>query len=125
MQTHDMVQNDLQAIKDKIRQLESGSCSGITVGSDVSTAVGRGSSGTFARPHQGVAGRLSDLFMSRQMKFKGWVTDYKQCRYQELTVTEVSDLINDRYNMVLDAQKNRLIGTKPRTNKERGQPKLW
>ena len=35
-----VVQNDLQAIKDKIRQLESGSYSGCTVGSDVSRAVG-------------------------------------------------------------------------------------
>ena len=64
-----MVQNDLQAIKDKIRQLESGSCSGSTVGSDVSTAVGRGPSGTFARPPQGLAVRLSDLFMPRRMEF--------------------------------------------------------
>ena len=36
-----MVQIDLQAIKDKIRQLESGSNSGGTVGSEVSTAVGK------------------------------------------------------------------------------------
>ena len=90
-----MVQNDLQAIKDKIRQLESGSGSGSTVGSDVSTAVGRGPSGTFARPLQGVAVRLNDLFMPRRMELKGWVTDYKQCRYQGLTDTEVSNLIND------------------------------
>ena len=47
-----MVQNDVQAIKDKIRQLESGNCSGSTVGSDVSTAVGSGTSGTFATPPQ-------------------------------------------------------------------------
>ena len=83
-----MVQNDLQAIKDKIRQLGSGSGSGRTVGSDVSTAVGRGPTGTFARPPQGVAVRLNDLLMPRRMEFKGWVTDYKQCRYQGLTDTE-------------------------------------
>ena len=45
-----MVQNDLQTIKDKIRQLESGSGSGSTVGSDV-------------RPPLGLAIRLNDLFM--------------------------------------------------------------
>ena len=81
------VQIGLQAIKDKIRQLESGT--GGTVGSEVSTAVGRGPSGTFARPPQGVAVRLNELFKPRRMEFKGWVTDYKQCRYQGLTDTEV------------------------------------
>ena len=45
-----MVQNDLQTIEDKIRQLESGSDSGSTVGSDV-------------RPPLGLAIRLNDLFM--------------------------------------------------------------
>ena len=70
-----VVQNDLQAIKDKIRQLESGSGSGSTVGSEVSTAVGRGPSATFARPPQGVAVRLNDSFMRRRMGFKGWITD--------------------------------------------------
>ena len=58
-----MVQTDLQAIKDKIRQLESGSSSGSTVGSEVSTAVGKGPSGTFARPPLGVAVRLNDFFI--------------------------------------------------------------
>ena len=78
-----------------------------TVGSEVSTAVGRWPSGTFARPPQGVAVRLNDLFMPRRMEFKGWVTDYKQCRYQGPTDTEVLNLINDLHKMVLDAvQKN-------------------
>ena len=58
-----MVQNDLQTIKDKIRQLESRSGSGSTVGCDVSAAVGKGPSGTFARPPLGVAVRFNDLFM--------------------------------------------------------------
>ena len=40
-----MVQNDLMIIKEKIRQLELGS-SGSTLGSDPSTAVGTGPSGT-------------------------------------------------------------------------------
>ena len=72
-----MVQTDLQAIKEKIRQLESGSDSGSTVGSEVSTVVGKGPSGTFVRPPPGVAVRLNDLFMPRRMEFKGWDTDYR------------------------------------------------
>ena len=56
-----MVQNDFQTIKDKIRQLESGSGSGSTVGSDVSTAVGKGPRGTFARPPPGIGIRLNDV----------------------------------------------------------------
>ena len=64
----------------------------------------------------------NDLFMPRRMEFKGWVTDYKQCRYQGLT--EVSNLINDLHKMVPDAlKKYTLIGSKPGTNKESGQPK--
>ena len=65
-------------IKEKIRQLESGSGSGSMVGSEASTAVGKGPSGTFARPPPGIGIRLNDFFMSRNMEFKGWVTDYKQ-----------------------------------------------
>ena len=87
-----MVQNDLQAMKGVIRQLESGSGSGSTVGSDVNAAVGRGPSGTFARPPEGVPVRFSDLFMPQRMEFKGWVTDHKQCRYHGLTDTEVSNI---------------------------------
>ena len=79
--------------------------SGGTFGSEVSTAVERGPSGTFATPPQGVAVRLNDLFTPRRMEFKGWVTDYKQCRYQGLTDTEVSNLINDLHKMVPDALK--------------------
>ena len=100
-----MVQIDLQAIKDKMRQRESGSGSGGTVGSEVSTAVGKGPSGTFARPPPGVAVRLNDLFLPRRMEFKGWVTDNKQCRYQGLTDTEVSNLINDKHQMAPDELK--------------------
>ena len=77
-------------IKEKIRQLELGSGSGCTIDSDVSTAVGEGPSGTFARPI-----RLKDFFVQRKVEFKGWVTDYKQCSYQGLTETEVSNFIRD------------------------------
>ena len=69
-----MVQNDLMTIKEKIRQLELGSGSGSTVGSDASTAVGKGPSGTFARPPPGIGIRLNDLFIQRKIDFKGWVT---------------------------------------------------
>ena len=53
--------------------------SGSTVGSDVSTAVGNGPSGTFARPPTAIGIRLNDFLMPRKMEKKGWVTDYKQC----------------------------------------------
>ena len=90
-----MLQNDLQAIKDEIRQLELSRGSG----SDVSTAVG---SGAFARPPQGMAVRLNELLLPRRLEFKGWVTDHKQCRYQGLTDTEVSILTSDLHKMVPD-----------------------
>ena len=117
-----MVQNDLQTIKEKIRQLESGSGSGSTVGSDVSTAVGKGPSGTLARP-LGFAVRLND-FMSR-MEFRGWVKDHKQCSYQGLTEIEASNFIQDLHRMVPDPQKHMWIGTKQKQNKEHGQQKKY
>ena len=46
------------------------------------------------------------------MEFKGWGTDYTQCRYQGSSDTEASNLINDLYKMVPDAQNNMLIGIK-------------
>ena len=66
-----MVQHDVQTSKDKIRQLEAGSDSGSTVGSDVSTAVGKGPSGTFERPPLGIAIRINDLFLPRRIEFRG------------------------------------------------------
>ena len=116
-----MVQIDLQAIKDKIRQLESGNGSGGTVGSEVRTAVGKGPSGTFARAPPGVAVRLNDLFVPRRMEFKGWVTDYKQCRYQGLTETEVWNFIQELHRMVPDAQKN--VDWDPTKNRTRNMAK--
>ena len=76
-----LVQTDLMTSKEKIRQLDLGSGSGSTVGSDASTAVGKGPSGTFARPPPGIGTRLNHFFIPRKMEFKGWVTDYKQCCY--------------------------------------------
>ena len=109
-----MVQTDLQAIKDKIRQLESGSGSGSTVGSEVSTAVGKGPSGTFVRPPPGVA-VWNDLFMPRRMEFKGWVTDDKPCRYQGLTDTKVSTFITDLHHLVPEALKHYVDWEQTRT----------
>ena len=97
-----MVQNDLITIKEKIRQLELGSGSGSTVGSDASTAVGKRPSGTFARPPPRVGIRLNDFFMPRKMEFKGWVADYKQSSYQGLSETDVSNFIKDLHQMVPD-----------------------
>ena len=57
---------------------------------------GKGPSGTFARPPPELGIRLNDFCMPRKMEFKGWVTDYKQCSYQGLTETEVSDFIKDQ-----------------------------
>ena len=107
-----MAKIDLQAIKEKIRQLESGSSG--TVGSEVSTVVGRGSGGTFARQQQEVAVKLNDLFLSRRVEFKGWVTDYKQCRYQRLTDTKILNLINDLRKMVPDTLKKYIDWEKTR-----------
>ena len=92
-----MVQHDLQTIKDKTRLLESGSGSGGTVGGGVSAAVWERTTWHLRKdplPELGV--RLNDFFMPRKMEFKGWVTDYKQCSYQGLTETEVSDFIKDQ-----------------------------
>ena len=119
-----MVQNDLQTIEDKIRQLELGSGTGSTVGSDVSTAVGKGPSGTFARAPPGVAVRLNDLFLPRRMEFKGWVTATSSAGNQGLTDTEVPNFIQDLHRMVPDPQKKMWIGTKEKQNKEHGQQKL-
>ena len=47
--------------------------------------------------------------MPRKMKFKGWVTDNKQCSYQELTETEVSNFIKDLNQMVPGKIKSILI----------------
>ena len=108
-------------IKEKIRQFELGSGSGSTVGSDASKAVGKGSSETFfARPPPGCGIRLNDFFMPRKMEFNGWVTDCKQCSYQGLTETEVSNFIKDLIN-----SECILIGIKPGLNKEHDRPKPW
>ena len=49
--------------------------SGSIVCSEDSTAVGKGASGTFARQPLCIAARCSEIFVTRKMEFKGWVTD--------------------------------------------------
>ena len=113
-----------QIIKEKITQFELDS--GSTVCSDARTTVGKGPSGTVARPPPGIDIRLKDFFMPRKMELKGWVPDYGRCSYQGLTETEVSNFIKDLHQMVLDQyRKYRLIGIKPGLNKEHGRPKTW
>ena len=73
-----MVRNDTVTMKEEIGHIELGSGCGSTVGNDASTAVGKGPSGTFARPPPGFGNLLNDFFTPRKMEFKGWVTDYKQ-----------------------------------------------
>ena len=68
------------AMKEEIRQIKLGS--GSTVCSATSTAVGKGASGTFARPPPGIAARCNETFVPRKMEFKGWVTDYTRSCYQ-------------------------------------------
>ena len=93
----EMVQIDLQAIKDKIRQLESGSGIGGTVGSEVSAVVVKGPSGTFARPPPGVSVQLQAL------------------QVQGLTDKELSSLINDLHQMVPEALKKYIDREQTRT----------
>ena len=88
-----LVQNDLAAMKEEIRQIQLGS--GSTVFSEASTAVRKGARGTFVRPPPGIAVRLDDFFMPRKMEFKGWVTDYKRCCLERFTNNEVTSLISD------------------------------
>ena len=119
-----MVQNDLQAIKDKIRQLESGSGSGSTVGSDVSTAVGRGPSGTFARPPQGVVVRSYFCHDEWSSKVESRTTSSAGTKGSQTQRFRISPMICTRWYL-MRSKKKTLIGSKPGTNKEHGQSKLW
>ena len=83
-----------QTIKDKIRQLESGG-SGSTC-SDVTAAVGKGPSGTFARTPMGVAVRFNEFFYAEEDGIQ---------RMGQLAETQVSNLIQDQHRMVPDTQK--------------------
>ena len=82
-----MVQIGLQATKVKIRQFESGSGSGSIVDRGQYCRWKRAK--RYFRKTNSGSGRsaLNDFFMPRRLEFKGWITDYKQCRYQGLTDT--------------------------------------
>ena len=87
---------------------------GSTVCSEASTGVGLGGSGTIARPPP-LAPRFNDIFFPRKMESKGWVTDYKQCSYQGLADTEVSDFIRDLQKMLPDQYQKYINWDQTRT----------
>ena len=60
-----LVQNDLAAMKEEIRQIKLRS--GSTVCSEAGTAVSEGASGTFARPPPGIAARFNEAFVPRKI----------------------------------------------------------
>ena len=99
--------NEQQARKMAQSEIMSGS----TVGSDVSTAVGNGPSGTYARPPTAICIRLHAFLMPRKMEKKGWVTDYKQCSCEGFTETEVSNFIKDLHQMVPGQFKSMWLGS--------------
>ena len=67
-----------------------------------------------ARP-LALASRFSDIFLPRKMKFKGCVTDYKQCSYQGLTDTEVLDFVRDLQEMLPDQYQKYIDWDQTRT----------
>ena len=52
-------------INEKTRQIETSSGSGSTVCRDARSAVGKGPSGTFARPPPGIGYRLNDFYAKK------------------------------------------------------------
>ena len=103
-----MVQNDMATMKEETRHIMLGS--GSTVCGEASTAVGKGASGTFARPPPDFAARLHDFFVPRKMEFKGCVTDFKRCKVEGLTDTEVSNFLCDLQKMVPDQFPKYMLG---------------
>ena len=83
-----LVQNDLAAMKEEIRQKKLGS--GSTVCSEASTAVGTGARGTFARLPPSIAA---------EMEFKGRITDYTRSSFQGITMDEVAAFVVDLKRM--------------------------
>ena len=63
-----LVQNDLAARKEEMRQIMVGS--GSTGCSEASTAVGEGAGGTFARPLPSIAARFNETFDPSRMEFQ-------------------------------------------------------
>ena len=61
--------------------------------------------------------------MQRKMDFKGLVTDYKQCGYQGLTETEVSNSIKDLRQIVPDPFKKYVDWERTKTQQGTWQTK--
>ena len=108
-------------MKEEIRQIQVGS--GSTLCSEASTAVGKGASGTFARPPPGIAARLNDFFVPRKMEFKGWVTGYKRCGLEGLTNDEVTNFISDLQKKVPNEFHEHVDWDQQRQNKGIGRPR--
>ena len=89
-----MAKKDLEALTEEMKSLQRRSAS--TVCSEASTGVGLGGSGTFARLPAS-ASRFSEIFIPRKMEFKGWLTDYKKCSYQELKRPPRSQIPSETY----------------------------
>ena len=100
-----LVQNDLAAMKEEIRQkkLESGS----TVCSEASIVVETGARGTFARLPPSIAA---------EMEFKGRITDYTRSSFQGLTMDEVAAFVVDlKKNDFIERSKVCRLGTDKKT----------
>ena len=87
--------------------------------------LGKGASGTFARPPPGIAARLNNLFVPRKMEFKGWVTDYKRCCLEGVTATEVTKFIGDLQKMVPKEFHKHIDWDQTRTEQGNWPTKTW
>ena len=86
-----MVQNDLMTIKEKSDRLSWV----VVVAVPFAVMPARPWEKHQAELSPSIGNRSNEWFLPRKTEFKGWVTDYKQCSYQGLTDTEVSDFIGD------------------------------
>ena len=88
---------DLAVMEEEIKNLKIGS--GSTVCSEISTGVGLGGSGTFARPPS-IASRYHAILIPRKMEFKGWIADYTRGGLQGIANERVLKLIMDLEKMI-------------------------
>ena len=93
-----LVQNDLAAMKEEVRQVKLGS--GSTVCGEASTAVCTGASGTFAKPPPGTAARYHETFVPRKMEFTGWITDFTRSSFQGTKKDEVAAFVVDLIQII-------------------------
>ena len=81
-------------MKEEIRQIQVGS--GSTLCSEASTAVGKGASGTFARPPPGIAARLNDFFdVQERWNSKDGSLIRKDVVRKDSRINEITNLISD------------------------------